>query len=55
MQNFYLVETQEGLFIKQIKQANNIYYMCSKNPDYQDIELEEFKILGKVTGALNRF
>ncbi len=53
--NIYLIQTQEGLFIKEIKQVNGKYYMCSKNKDYQDIELEEFKILGKVTGVLNRF
>ncbi len=52
--NIYLIQTQEGLFIKQIKQVNSKYYMCSKNKDYQDIELEEFKILGKAVGILTK-
>lgn len=53
--NIYLIQTVDSLFIKRIKKIQDTYYMCSVNQEYQDVELEEFKVLGRVTGVLNKF
>ncbi len=52
--DIFLIETKDGLFIKKIKLLNNKYYMHSLNQQYKDIELEEFKILGKAVGILTK-
>lgn len=50
----FVIDTKEGLFIKKIKYVNKKYYLTSINKEYLDIEVEEFKIIGKVTGVLNK-
>lgn len=53
--NIYLINVDDSLYIKRIRQFNDKYYMSSINELYEDIELNEFHILGKVNGVLNKF
>ncbi len=50
--NIYLINTNNTLYIKRIKQKSNTYYMCSCNTIYNDIELDTFNIIGRVKGIL---
>ena len=52
--DIYLVRTNDGLFIKNIKMKNNKIVLISKNKDYMDCELhvDEVVIIGKACGIL---
>lgn len=52
--NVYLINTNNTLYIKRIKQKSNTYYMSSTNTIYNDIELDTFNIVGRVKGILVR-
>lgn len=48
----YLINTIDGIFVKKINIKNNRFYMRSNNTIYDDIELNNFDILGKVCGVM---
>ncbi|MAC84694.1 MAG: hypothetical protein CL624_11245 [Arcobacter sp.] len=50
--NIYLINHEDTLYIKRIKVKEDKYYMNSTNDIYNDIELKEFVIIGKVKGIL---
>ena len=50
--DIFLVNTIDGIFIKKINIKDNRYYMKSNNTIYDDIELNNFDILGKVCGVM---
>ncbi len=50
----FIISTDEGLFLKKIKVHNNKYVMYSINKQYQDIQLTDFTVVGKVTGILSQ-
>ncbi len=52
--DIFLIETIEDLFVKKICVRKNNYYLKSINPSYEDTQITEFKIIGKVAGVLNR-
>lgn len=52
--DIFIIETIDGLFIKKIKVLNNKFYLSSINQEYKDIEVQEFKIIGKVTGVISK-
>lgn len=51
----YLLNVEDSLYIKRIKQIDNKYYMNSINDIYEDVELNEYIVIGKVKGVLNKF
>ena len=53
-QSVFAISTPDGLFIKKIKVKGSEYYMCSYNNNYKDIKLEEFEVIGRVTGIYNK-
>lgn len=52
--DIFIIETIDGLFIKRIKLINSKFFLSSINQEYQDMEVQEFKIIGKVAGVLSR-
>ncbi|WP_366755921.1 S24 family peptidase [Sulfurimonas sp.] len=48
------MNTSDGLLVKKIKQRNKKIYLQSINDLYNDIEIDEIKIVGKVTGVLTK-
>uniref|UniRef100_UPI00404888ED S24 family peptidase n=1 Tax=Aliarcobacter sp. TaxID=2321116 RepID=UPI00404888ED len=50
--DIFLVNTIDGVFIKKINIKDNRFYMKSNNTIYDDVELNNFDILGKVCGIL---
>ena len=52
----YVINTQEGLFIKQVIKQDNGVILHSLNPIYKDIFYKngEFLIIGAVVGVLSR-
>ena len=50
----YLINTHEGLYIKRIKLIDTKYYMNSINSIYEDIELLEYEVIGRVKGILTK-
>jgi hypothetical protein len=50
--DIFLINTVDGLFVKKINIKYNRYYMKSNNTIYNDIELNNFDILGKVCGVI---
>lgn len=52
--DIFIIETIDGLFIKKIKLINSKFFLSSINQEYQDMEVQEFKIIGKVAGVLSR-
>lgn len=54
--NIYAINTQEGLFIKQVFIKDNGVILHSINPIYKDIFYKngEFLIIGAVVGMLSR-
>lgn len=52
--NIYLIKTNEGMFIKYIDIVRDKYYMISANKQYKEVELDDFEIIGKIKGALNK-
>ncbi len=46
----YLINTSDGLFIKHIIKQNSKFYMHSLNPNYIDVLLDEFEVIGEVKG-----
>ena len=50
----YCFITNDELFIKKIIIQNNSYIARSLNTQYKDIKLNNFKIIGKVVGILNK-
>ena len=50
--SIYLINKDNTLYIKRIRIKEDTYYMSSTNTIYNDIELKEFDILGKVKGIL---
>lgn len=49
----YLINTLSGLYIKSLKVKENKYLMKSTNTIYNDIELDEFDIIGRVKGVFH--
>ncbi|MDN5092725.1 MAG: S24 family peptidase [Aliarcobacter butzleri] len=52
--DIFIIETIDGLFIKKIKLIDSKFFLSSINQEYQDMEVQEFKIIGKVAGVLSR-
>lgn len=52
--DIFIIETIDGLFIKKIKLIDSKFFLSSINQEYQDMEVQEFKIIGKVAGILSR-
>lgn len=52
--DIFLIETIEDLFVKKIHIEENRYYLKSLNHNYENIEIREFKIIGKIIGALKK-
>jgi len=50
--SIYLINTPEGLYIKRIRISKDKHYMKSINSIYDDIELTEYKVIGRVKGVL---
>lgn len=52
----YVINTQEGLFIKQVIKQDNGVILHSLNPIYKDVFYKngEFLIIGAVVGVLSR-
>jgi SOS-response transcriptional repressor LexA len=51
--NFVDIQNKnKGILIKRIRVCDNKYYLCSSNQEYQDIEVTEFDIIGRVKGML---
>ena len=51
--DIFVVNVDGELFIKKIIFKDNTFYLRSLNKDYKDIEIKEFKVLGRVKGVLN--
>lgn len=52
--DIFIIETIDGLFIKKIKLIDSKFFLSSINQEYQDMEVQEFKIIGKVAGILSK-
>lgn len=52
--NIYAVNLTGEIFIKQIIIKKDYYYLTSINPDYEDIKVKDFVVIGKVTGVFNK-
>jgi|GEM_PF-6758133 len=52
--DIFIIETIDGLFIKKIKLINSKFFLSSINQEYQDMEVQEFKIIGKVARVFSR-
>lgn len=52
--DIYLINTNNTLYIKRIEQRDNKYYMVSLNHIYNDEELNEFEVVGRVKGVLTK-
>ncbi len=50
--SIYLINTNDGLYIKRIHIKENKHYMRSINNIYKDIQLEEYEVIGRVKGVL---
>ena len=50
--DIFLINTIDGVFVKKINIKYNRYYMKNNNTIYNDIELNNFDILGKVCGVI---
>lgn len=50
--SIYLINTHDGLYIKRIHINKDKYYMKSINSIYNDIELIEYEVIGRVKGVL---
>jgi hypothetical protein len=51
----FVINTSDGIYIKNIKVKNTEYYMCSFNGLYEDVKLEEFDVIGQVKGVYTKF
>ena len=47
----YIIRTQDGVYIKQVKLKDNQCHMCSINAQYKDVKLNEFEVIGQVKGV----
>lgn len=50
--SIYLINTADGLYIKRIHIKEDKHYMKSINSIYNDIELTEYEVIGRVKGVL---
>jgi hypothetical protein len=46
----YVINTLEGIVVKMIKIQDNKYCLCSSNKEYEDIEVNDFEVIGRVKG-----
>ena len=51
----YVVNTSDGLYIKNIICKDKSYYMHSLNKEYEDVRLDEFDVIGQVKGVFKKF
>lgn len=50
--SIYLINTSDGLYIKRIHIKEDKHYIKSINNIYNDIELTEYEVIGRVKGVL---
>lgn len=48
--DIYLINTPDGLYIKQLNLRDNTYSLRSINQEYKDIGLDSFEVVGRVKG-----